>query len=293
MPQEDLAFAHALAVTHGANEADAAVFAEHYLKELAGFRAVADEIEPSNPEECALEFSLEFLTKYQQQRAAGHSELWAKAYAASIEEPHWAREEAYEALGVNERGDEQGAVYREAYTARIHQGDTPEYAAAYAKWVTDVDALSVEKYFEAYAEVRENGHSAVYAHEYAAAVCDDAPRRAAAMTAEFYEQALTDGLPDLYADMYAEELSQALYARGVDAAGRIFHTLRVEGYVKGHQYATDNRLLDVKAFAESTSNEYLNQVAGGEEEELPPTAIRESALQLALQTVAGRWGSRR
>lgn len=292
MLPENFEQAHSLALTRGVNAADAAVFAVYYLTELAGYREVAHEVYPRTPEACALDAAWEFLPKYQQQRAAGHSERWAKAYAASIEDADAAREEAYHALGEEERQDEQGSVYAEAYAARIHQGHRPEYAAAYAKYVVAEDAERVEKYIAAYVAMREKGQSEIYAHAYAADIADDAAPGFASLSAGFYEHALAEGLSAFYAWMYADKLTQSLYAREVDQAGQIFNALLVEGYVAGHHYASTNRLAKVETFADSTSNEYINLIDWGEDEELPAAAIRKPALQQAVQTVAKRWNNR-
>lgn len=295
MTPEEITQALAIARAHGANEADAAVFADHYLGELTEFRKVEEEGEEKSPEEWALEFSLVFLSKYQQQRAAGHSELWAKTYAASLEEGETAVEQAYAALGTGrDRRDVTGAVYREAYDARLHQGHCPEYAAAYAQWVVDVDSYDVEKYIAAYAEARESGHSVLYANEYAPLLCGEGySRRAAAMTAEFYEQAITDGLPEWHAHLYADQLSEALYARGGGPADRVFHTLRVEGYVAGHRHASEHRLPEPDAFGEHTSTAYLNTLGELEDEAvLPDVEVRQTALAHALQYTLGKWANR-
>ena len=293
MSPEEFTRARSLALAQGASETQAEVFAVHYLTELEAVRKAEedDEEEEKSPEEWVLEYSLKFLNKYRQKLAAGHSELWARTYADSIEKEDVSQKNAYDALRQSDpRRGTEGAVYQEAYGVRMRQGDDPEYAAMYAKFIAEDSFWTAEPYMKAYTEKRKAGHSVLYAKEYALLIGSDNAPAAAAMAAGFYERALGDGLPERHARMYADHLSEALYGRTSDLADQVFHTLRVEGYIAGHRYASDNRLVDPNAFAENASIAYLNAL-GDTNTELPPTGVRRLTQEQAVQLVVHQRGT--
>jgi hypothetical protein len=161
-----------LARIHGVGEVDIVLFVDYYEEALAECQSEIEGLKPHTPEQIALDHSLDFLNMYRQQRANGHGDTWAKAYARAYvltgEEDGCIAEMAYEALRVKDpRITAAGAVYREAYETYMRQGHNEEDAAAVANHIAKYKAYNIDKYVTMYTRARAQGRSILEATDYA------------------------------------------------------------------------------------------------------------------------------
>lgn len=254
------------ALDAGEQEEMAAAFAKYYREETARYaQQMAEQIArintkvPADDEEAAslledlavveaeiaeipatvLGWAWDYIEKYKEALAKGHSPEWSDAYAIAFglnDEEAASAQEAYDRLREKHstrNGRVNEAVYQEAYRARLDRGE--DYAAAYGKEVGMGEFATADAYAEAFVDMRRAGKSELLANYYASAVADDIDPKYAELEAELYEQALAGGMADGLAREYADRLSTNLIEHAETDEDKAYYTQEAAEYIAGKQ----------------------------------------------------------
>lgn len=186
-----------------------------------------------------LGWAWDYIEKYKEVLAKGHSPEWSDAYAVAFglnDEEAASAQEAYDLLREKyptRKGRVNEAVYQEAYRARLDRGE--DYAAAYGNEVGMGEFATADAYAEAFVEMRRAGKSELLANYYASAVADDIDPKYAELEAELYEQALAGGMVDGLAREYADRLSTNLIEHAKTDEDKAYYTQEAAEYIAGKQ----------------------------------------------------------
>ena len=158
----------------------------------------------------AVDFALEFFTKFNGELQKGHSEEWARLYSESIEEHPHAFNDAY--LAVKKTNPEQAQKELEIHCKAVDGAEL--YTKHFIYLMENGEAFrnpdnQARLYSKIYKEQIEKGESDLFAHKYADLMATEEYIELGCFSeAKEYEKSINAGLSEVYAEAFASQISE-------------------------------------------------------------------------------------
>jgi hypothetical protein len=231
--------------------------------------------------------------------AIGHSEEWSAVMAEySDEQEHVAFHYAY--TGVYEKDPKQA---KDELLIHCKYLNADEHFSRYFLYLFESGSgyeeplTKAEEYSKYYKEQINLGKSAVFAHEYADLM---AWGEYVQSYCESYAYAYDKSLQERKSEDYARRFADMYSDRVGENYGRLSDALKDEdfdylyekmiGNMRGWEYATENKLLDMESFINSYDNIHINTYCA--DEPLSPKMSREEIDKMILEKALDRYERR-
>lgn len=207
-----------------------------------------------------------YIKRYLEHIALGHGEEWAHEMAYTNAEGEKAVFCVYTDLSASNPEIAKKELLIHAKSFGYDEHFVKHFIFLFEEVADPVGRIETAKnYSKIYKEQLSKGKSKIYAHHYADLIsCGDYNEIYCKEYAFAFDKAISENKNENYALVYADKYGSALvnikgrYGISNDEEMIGFAIQKVNAYMKAWEYATENKLVDFKRFAEIYENVYLN-----------------------------------